>query len=150
MGIFRGFFSSLELSTHQHMPVKQPSTPGKESPKGIRSVVAGIHTAPEIVPDHSSQLFYPDWKTPQVTEHSIRYSKGSTSLAGKINSTQEKLAFCTVRSLAVVLEAVLKPPRSSSRPSALSHLFPWGIPQASADLPCWLKHLFPRNPQEKI
>jgi len=88
MGIFRGFFSSLELSTHQHMPVKQPSTPGKESPKGIRSVVAGIHTAPEIVPDHSSQLFYPDWKTPQVTEHSIRYSKGSTSLAGKINSTQ--------------------------------------------------------------
>ena len=62
----------------------------------------------------------------------------------------EKLAFCTVRSLAVVLEAVLKPPRSLSRPSALSHLSPWGIPQASADLPCWLKHLFPRNPQEKI
>lgn len=88
MGIFTGFFSSLEVSTHQCVSVKEPSTLGKESPKGIRTAAAGIHTAPETVPDHSSQLFYPDWKTPQVTEHSIRYSKGSTSLVGKINSMQ--------------------------------------------------------------
>lgn len=62
----------------------------------------------------------------------------------------ERLAFCKVRSLAVVSEAVLMLPRSSSHPSVLSHLFPLGIPLASEDLPCWLKHLFPRNPQEKI
>lgn len=32
-GIFRGFFSSLELSTHQCVSVKEPPTLGKESPR---------------------------------------------------------------------------------------------------------------------
>lgn len=75
----------------------------------------------------------------------IRRCSGRLEIMGK-------LAFCIVRSLAVVeLEAVLKPQHCHVHllyPTCLPMGYSTGV---QVDLPCWLKHLFPqKSPGEKF